>query len=233
MLQLSSDEKVMAMLPVKKFEEASSVVMATSAGVIKRTNLMEFSRPRASGIIALSIDEGDTLIGAGLVQSDKDEVFLATSEGQTIKFDAKQVRAMGRAARGVRGINLSEGDKVVGLEILIREASIITVSGKGYGKRTKQDEYRLQNRGGKGIIGMKVTDKTGPVIAVSQVSDKDEVMIITNFGTMIRMPASGISKIGRNTQGVRLISLKGEEKVVAIELIVNEENEEAKVIATV
>ncbi|MBI2027385.1 MAG: DNA gyrase subunit A [Deltaproteobacteria bacterium] len=228
MLQLSSDEKVMAMLPVKKFEESNSVVMATSAGVVKRTNLMEFSRPRASGIIALTIDEGDALIGARLVKSDEDEIFLATSEGQTIRFDAKQARAMGRSARGVRGINLSKGDKVVGLEILRKEASIITVSAKGYGKRTLEDEYRLQNRGGKGIIGMKITEKNGPVIAVRQVCEKDELMIITNFGTMIRMPTDGISKIGRNTQGVRLISLKGDERVVGIELIVTEEDEESK-----
>lgn len=222
LLQLSSDEKVMAMLPVKKFEENKFVVMVTANGVAKKTDLMAYSRPRSSGIIAIKIDEGDGLIGAKIL-SKNEELFLATKDGQSIRFNESQVRPTGRVARGVRGMTLSKGDRVVGVEVLRGDAAILSVTTRGYGKRTEYKDYRLQNRGGKGIIAIKTTDKNGDVVAVRQVTDQDEIMIITNTGTMIRMETKGISKIGRNTQGVRLISLKGDEKVVAVEPIINEE----------
>ena len=226
LLQLAQDEKVRAMLAVKEFEEGKYVLMATANGLVKKTDLMAYSNPRASGIISIKIASDDQLIGAKLV-SPGGEVFLATQKGKSIRFNEKQARPVGRAAQGVKGIGLRKGDKVVGLEILGKEASLLSVTTKGYGKRTDIESYREQNRGGKGIIAIKTTSKNGDVVSVRQVADEDEIMIITSTGTMIRTKASGISKIGRNTQGVHLISIKGDERVVAMEPIINDEAEDA------
>ncbi len=225
LLQLTGDEKVRAMLTVKEFEEGKCILMATAKGLVKKTDLMAYSRPRASGIISMKIQPDDQLIGAKLVIPGE-EIFLATEKGKSIRFNEKQARSMGRASKGVKGIGLRKGDKVVGLEILRKDASLLTVTTKGYGKRTEVESYREQNRGGKGTIAIKTTTKNGEVVSIRQVADEDEIMIITSTGTMIRTKASGISKIGRNTQGVRLINIKGDERVVAMEPIIADEEDE-------
>ncbi len=223
----SPEEGVAAVLPIKEFQEGKYVVMCTSKGVIKKTELMAFSNPRAGGIIALSIDEGDQLISVALT-SGQDDLFLGTAEGQTIRFHEDAVRAMGRTARGVRGIQLAEEDSVVGMEVINADAAILTVSAKGLGKRTPCDEYRVQGRGGSGIITMKVNEKTGRVVALKQVTDNDEVMLITNSGKIIRMEVKNISLIGRNTQGVRLINLEEGESVSAVAKVAEGEEEGEK-----
>jgi DNA gyrase subunit A len=212
------------------------VFMATRRGLIKKTRLDQFARPRPSGIIALGIEEGDELIAARLTDGTS-HVLLSTAQGIAIRFEESDVRAMGRTAYGVKGITLEEGDAVVSAEVIHplpgpaaggegttpapegtpNPETILTVTANGYGKRTELGEYRVQSRGGKGIITIKTTERNGPVVAASAVTDAEEVMIITNGGMLIRMPARGISVIGRNTQGVRLIALETkEEKVVAV-----------------
>jgi DNA gyrase subunit A len=225
LLNFSPGETAAAILPVKEFVEGRYVVMCTRHGTIKKTDLMAFSHPRAGGIIAVSIEEGDELIVATLTEGNQD-LFLGTSEGMTIRFDEEECREMGRTARGVRGIKLEEGDYVVGMEVVNEGATILTVSGNGMGKRTSTEEYRVQGRGGVGIITMKVTDKTGKVISVKQVTESDEIMLITNTGKIIRMKANAISVIGRNTQGVRLINLEEGEQVSAVAKVAESEEEE-------
>ncbi len=226
LVHMSSTDRVAAVLPVKEFAEGKFVVMATKEGVIKKTDLMAYSNPRAGGIIATTIDEGDELISVRLTEGDQ-QVFLTTKQGQAIRFPESDVRAMGRTARGVRGITLRKGDELVGMEVLSTDASILTVTERGYGKRSPCDEYRVQSRGGSGIITIKVTDRNGPVVGVMQVTDADDIMIVTDGGKVIRSRAKEISTIGRNTQGVRLISLDRDEKVVTVaRLAENEEDEE-------
>jgi DNA gyrase subunit A len=198
------------------------VFMATRNGVIKKTRLDQFARPRAAGIIALQIEEGDELIAARITDGTS-HVLLSTAQGMAIRFEESDVRPMGRSAYGVKGISLEAGDRVVSAESLpahvegAEAPSILTVTANGYGKRTELAEYRVQSRGGKGIITIKTTERNGPVVAAAAVTDAEEVMIITNTGMLIRMPARGISVIGRNTQGVRLITLESkEEQVVAV-----------------
>lgn len=198
------------------------VFMATRKGVIKKTRLDQFARPRAAGIIALGIDDDDELIAARLTDG-RSHVILSTAQGMAIRFEESDVRAMGRTAYGVKGVTLDAGDAVVSAETLLLskagepEPTLLTVTGNGYGKRTELAEYRVQSRGGKGIITIKTTERNGPVVAVATVTEADEVMLITNQGMLIRMPAKGISVIGRNTQGVRLITLESkEEQVVAL-----------------
>jgi DNA gyrase subunit A len=249
LVQLAQDEKVAAILPVRRLPEPAGsgdeaaetpppvpegeapvaegageqyVFMATRRGLIKKTRLDQFARPRAAGIIALGIEEGDELISARLTDG-KSHLLLSTAQGIAIRFEESDVRAMGRTAYGVKGITLEQGDAVVSAEALHPgdggpgSETILTVTANGYGKRTELGEYRVQTRGGKGIITIKTTERNGPVVAAAAVSDAEEVMIITNGGMLIRMPAKGISVIGRNTQGVRLITLETkEEQVVAV-----------------
>ncbi len=194
------------------------VFMATRRGLIKKTRLDQFARPRAAGIIALGIEEADELIAARLTDG-QSHVLLSTARGMSIRFEESDVRPMGRTAYGVKGITLDEGDAVVSAETLppddsASSATLLTVTANGYGKRTELVEYRTQSRGGKGIITIKTTERNGPVVAAAAVSDAEEVMLITNRGMLIRMPAKGISVIGRNTQGVRLITLESREEQV-------------------
>jgi DNA gyrase subunit A len=195
------------------------VFMATRRGIIKRTRLDQFARPRAAGIIALGIEEGDELISARLTDG-RSHVLISTARGMAIRFEESDVRVMGRTAYGVKGITLEEGDAVVSAEAVAVppdgevQPTILTATANGYGKRTELSEYRVQSRGGKGIITIKTTERNGPVVAAAVVSDAEEVMIITNRGMLIRMPAKGISVIGRNTQGVRLIALESKEEAV-------------------
>ncbi len=214
-LNLQPLEKVATTLPVRSFEEGKSVIMVTRKGLIKKTDLMSFSRPRTGGIIATLIQEGDELIAANVTHGEQD-IFLGTRDGLSIRFKEKDIREMGRMAQGVRGIRLSPVDWVVGVEVLSREGTILTVTENGFGKRTRTEDYREQGRAGKGIITIKTTDRNGPVVGVLQVTDEDDVMIITDRGKIIRLRVKDISVIGRNTQGVRLINPEEQEKVVSV-----------------
>jgi DNA gyrase subunit A len=226
LVRLAPDEKVCGILPVRNFEEGRFVVMVTEKGIIKKTDLMQFSNPRASGIIAIHFDGGDRLIGASL-SNGKDEILISTKDGMSIRFAEDDVRPMGRAARGVRGIDLEERDKVVGLDLIDPKAQLLTVSEFGYGKRTDAEEYRSQSRGGKGIITIKTTDRNGAVVAALQVCEADEVMIVTSGGKLIRIKVKEISVIGRNTQGMRLIALDEGERVTSVTRVVSDEDEVA------
>ncbi len=209
------------------------VFMATRAGIIKKTRLDAFSRPRAAGIIALSVEDGDRLISARLTDG-RSHVLLSTAQGMSIRFEEADVRAMGRGAYGVKGVTLEEGDLVVSAEVLAGPAggeaapTILTVTANGYGKRTELSEYRVQSRGGKGIITIKTTERNGPVVAALRILDSEEVMLITNQGMLIRMPARQISVIGRNTQGVRLIAIESREEQVVAAARVAETSHEAE-----
>ncbi len=226
LLQLAKGERLAAVLPVKEFAEDRYIAMVTARGIIKKTDLTAYANPRAGGIIALSIDEDDRLIAARLTSGDS-EILISTRKGLAIRFSEKDVRPMGRTARGVKAIGLDAGDEVVGFTVL-EEGTILTVTENGYGKRTPVDDYRIQSRGGKGIITIKTSARNGQVAGVGQVRDDDQIMLVTNMGMLIRMKASDISIIGRNTQGVRLISLESrEEKVSGFAWIAEPEDEEA------
>ncbi|MHB8418952.1 MAG: DNA gyrase subunit A [Myxococcales bacterium] len=216
LVQFKPDEKLAALLPVKVFEAGRFIAMVTRNGVVKKTSLDQFQNPRPSGLIALGIEDGDALVAARLTDGTKD-LLLTTRQGMSIRFKEDEIRAMGRSAYGVKGITLEEGDVVVSAEVVEAGASILSVTENGYGKRTEEAEYRLQGRGGKGIITIKTTERNGGVVAAVQVHEQDNVMVITNKGMLIRMPAKDISVIGRNTQGVRLIDIaEADEKVVAL-----------------
>ena len=221
-LQLASGEYVSAVMPVRKFEPDRYILMATKQGVLKKTQLTAFSRPRPSGIIAINLDEGDELIGVGQTDGSLN-VFLGTKGGKAIRFPEDKVRAMGRSARGVRGIDLAEGDCVIGMEVVSPGDIILTATEFGFGKRSRVDDYRLaKNRGGQGVINIKVTEKNGPVVGIRRVIEDDEFMLITTGGQLIRSRVQDVSIIGRATQGVRLIGVKEGDRVAALARI--EEN---------
>jgi DNA gyrase subunit A len=217
LLALAPDEKVAALLAVRDFDPGRYIVMATRRGVIKKTELAAFSNPRSGGIIALSIDEGDDLLAVRLCDGSS-EIFLASEQGKSIRFPETDVRDMGRAARGVRGMLLGEGDRLVMMEVLDQQTpgDILTVTRNGFGKRTPLEEYRVQTRGGKGIINIRVTAKNGPAVGATQVRESDEAMIVTQLGKIIRTRLDGVSRIGRATQGVRLIQLDEGDSVVSV-----------------
>ncbi len=214
LVELAENEKLAVTLATKEFSESCFVFFVTKRGVVKRTDLTAFSNVRSAGIIALGIEEGDALVAARITDGTKD-VLLATANGMSIRFSETEVRSMGRTAYGVKGITLEEGDEVVGADVVEKDTTILTVTENGYGKRTAESEYRVQGRGGKGIIDIKTTERNGKVVGIVQAHDEDEVMMITNGGMMIRMKVNQISVIGRNTQGVRLISLESEGERVA------------------
>jgi DNA gyrase subunit A len=190
------------------------LIFVTQKGLIKRTKLVAFARPRPSGLKALSIEENDSLVAVLHAKGDED-ILIGTGTGMAIRFDQKEVRAMGRAAFGVKGITLESGDRVVGAELASAGSTLLTITENGYGKRTALEEYRLTHRGGKGVIDIKTGERNGGVVAVLKVTDADQVMIVTNRGTLIRSRVADVSIIGRNTQGVRLMGLTQEgEKVV-------------------
>lgn len=225
LLELKEDEKPCAILPIKEWSESAYVVLATQSGVIKKTALEEFSRSRRNGIMACTLDEGDTLIAA-TTTTGGDDIILATRDGMAIRFPEDQVRSMGRAARGVTGIRFEGDDKVVSMAVLtkaaqqqgegIEETTLLTICQNGYGKRTVVSEYRSQNRGGKGLIDIQTEGRNGPVIEAIAVTSASGMMLITSGGKIIRTSASDVSVIGRNTRGVKLIDLDAEEKVVAV-----------------
>lgn len=224
LVQMSSEDRIAAILPVMEFVEGKYVIMATKRGIIKKTDIMAFSNPRQGGLIATSVDEGDELIAARMTNGSQ-QIFVTTKSGQAIRFNENDVRDMGRTARGVRAITLHDDDAVVAVDVLATDASILTVTANGYGKRSPCDEYRVQSRGGSGILTIKVVDKNGPVVGVMQVTDNDDIMLITNGGTVIRSSAKEIPVIGRNTQGVRLINVGEGERVVTVARVVEDEGE--------
>ena len=225
LLNLSPGEMLTAHLPVREFNEGYFIVMGTSRGVIKKSDLMSFSSIRSGGLIAVNLDEGDSLIRARLTNG-KNGIFLGTRKGMAIRFNEEDVREMGRQARGVRAIKLHDDDIVVGMETVDDAATtILTVTERGYGKRTELSEYRLQSRGGSGIINIKTSDRNGNVVAIAQVKDSDEIMITTDKGKIIRIEMKGVPIIGRNTQGVRLMDIDKEETMTGIAPIAEKEEE--------
>ncbi len=223
LLDLKKDERVQTTLSVRDFSEDKYIVMATKKGIIKKTELEAYSHPRATGIAAIKIREEDELIAVRLSNGEND-VFLTTRQGKSIRFKESDLRSMGRVAEGNIGIRMEPGDHLVGMEVLgEEEATVLTVTENGYGKRTRMEEYRRQARGGKGILTIKTTERNGQVVYSYQVTDLDELMIITGQGKIIRLKVGDISVIGRNTQGVKLINLGEGEKVVGVAKLMEEE----------
>jgi DNA gyrase subunit A len=218
LINLQADETVKAFLSVKDFVPDQYIVMVTKHGVIKKSELTEFDNPTSRGIIAVTLDDGDELIGARITHGDN-FVFLGSREGQAIRFAESQVRPMGRQARGVRAMDLAEGDYLIGMEVVEKEGLILSIAENGYGKRTPLEDYRLTARGGKGVINMKTTLKTGHVVAILSVKEDSELVIVTQNGKIIRIESSTIRQAGRSTQGVKLVTLEEGDKVAAASVI--------------
>ncbi len=217
LLPLEEGEKINAVLPIKQYDDDHFVFMATSQGTVKKTPLSAFSRPRASGIIAVGLDEGDRLVGVALTDG-KREIILSSSGGKSIRFPEEEVRPMGREATGVRGIKLGEGQELISL-IVVGDGLILTASANGYGKLTPLEDFPQHGRGGQGVIALQTTDRNGEMVAALQVSAEHELMLISSTGTLVRTPVGEISIVGRNTQGVRLIRLGEGERLTGIERI--------------
>jgi len=209
---------------VREFQEGKYVVFATRKGVIKKTSLMAYANPRPSGIIAIALEEGDEVIGVRMVDGNQ-ELILSTRNGQAIRFRDRDARPMGRDTYGVRGITLEKGDEVVAMDLAVPGATLLAVAENGYGKRSSIDDYRLQSRGGKGIITMKTTEKTGKVTGVVMVGDEDQVILVTDRGKVIRIRMGEIRVIGRNTQGVRLIEHEEGERVSSVARLAEREED--------
>jgi DNA gyrase subunit A len=224
LLRLKAEEKLSAFLPVREFQDGRYVVFATRGGLIKKTDLMAYATPRPSGIIAIALEEGDEVVGVRLTDGSQ-EIILSTADGQAIRFEESEARAMGRDTYGVRGMKLDQGDAVVALDLVEQGGTLLAVAENGYGKRSAMDEYRQTHRGGKGIITMKTTDKTGQVIGVRMVTDADQIMLVTSGGKVIRMQVNEIRVIGRNTQGVRLIDMEPGERVAAVARLAERDDE--------
>ncbi len=227
LLNLSGEEKITAILPVRTFEEGKYVIMTTKNGVVKKTDLMSYGHPRTGGIIALTLDPGDELISACLTDGTK-EILLSSREGKAIRFSEEETRAIGRTARGVKGITLGKKDYLVSMDIITPGtlgAAILSVTEKGFGKRTPIDDYPLQSRGGKGVITIKTSPRNGNLVGVQQITEQDDVMLITEKGKIIRLRGEEISVIGRNTQGVKLIELEPGERVMAVTRLAEREEE--------
>jgi DNA gyrase subunit A len=269
-LSLKPEEKITSVIPVRRFEADRHLLMATRRGLVKKTALQEYSRPKSGGIIGINLDEGDTLIGVALTQPG-DEVVLSTRHGMAIRFDEAQARAMGRNTRGVRGINLKEGEEVVGMVVADPEGYLLTVCEKGYGKRTpfganvageevpepegeevaeevveepaeevaeetaaegevprdrSAMRYRKQRRGGKGVHDIRTTDRNGPVVGILSVRDGDDIMLITVQGMVNRTHVDEIRVVGRNTQGVRVMGLREDDKIASIAKVAREDTDQ-------
>ena len=225
LLPLEENERVSAVLTVREYTEDNFVFFATRNGVVKKTSLADFSRPRANGIIAIDLRVDDQLINVALTDGSQD-IMLISSSGRAMRFMESAVRKMGRTAAGVRGIRIAEGESVISLIVVEEEGDILTATVNGYGKRSATTDYPVKGRGGKGVIDIKTTERNGDVVGAVQVQESDEVMLITDGGTLIRTAVDGISVLGRNTQGVRLIRVGDEEKMVQLVRVVNEDDEE-------
>jgi DNA gyrase subunit A len=212
LLALGKGEKLATVLSVRSFEPGHTILMATKGGMVKKTDIMAYSRPRSGGIIAVDLVPGDELIGARITDGTQN-VFLASRHGKSIRFHESNVRPTGRASRGVRGMRLAEGEYIVGMEVLTDGKTLMAVTENGYGKRTSVDEYPIRHRGGKGVITIKTMERNGMTVAIVLVTDEDDLMLMTDRGKIIRMPVRDISVIGRNTQGVRLIVMEPGERV--------------------
>lgn len=224
LLQLQADERVTAALPVREFLPDHFILMATKQGIVKKTAIEAYSNPRPSGIIAVTLEEGDDLIAAEVTNGKRD-VFLGTRDGLSIRFNETDVREIGRTGKGVIGIRLDEGNEVVGMEIVRDDSTILTVTENGFGKRSSLEDYRSQSRGGKGIITIKITEKNGRVVGMSQVSKDDEILLITGYGKILRTRTKDIAVQGRNTQGVRLLETEAGDKVKSLTKVVEREEE--------
>jgi DNA gyrase subunit A len=218
LVQFEEGEKLASMLAVQQFDQQHFIVMGTRKGTIKKTELSAFANPRAGGIIAIGVDEDDEVIDVQLSDG-KSEVFIGTRDGKAIRFAEGDVRAMGRTAYGVRGIQLREGDEVVAMQVAKPGGTLLTVTEKGYAKKTELDEYRITARGGLGVKNIEVTDKNGRVVGIAQVHATEELLVITEWGKILRTPANEIRTIGRATQGVKLMDLEGEDKIVSVALV--------------
>jgi DNA gyrase subunit A len=224
---MDGGEKIAAMLAVKEFGDDKFIVMGSRKGVVKRTVLSAFSNPRAGGIIAMGVEDDDAVI-AVQVTDGTGEMFIGTRNGMAIRFPETDVRPMGRTAYGVRGITLRDDDYVVAMEVVKPGGTLLTVTERGYGKRTEIDEYRVQSRGGVGVINISTSDRNGPVVGVAYVQQSDEVLLITQQGMIIRMQTDDLRAIGRATQGVRLIDIEADDKVVSVARLVEKEDEAAE-----
>lgn len=223
-ITLPADEKVKEIITVPRDAEGSFIIFATKQGIVKKTELSEYKNMRQNGLKAIKVVDGDEVLAVRVTDGKKD-VLLASSGGKSIRFHEDDCRAQGRVSQGVKGMSLEDDEFVIGMEIIDDKSEILTVTSRGYGKRSAAEEYRKQSRGGKGILAMKLTEKTGEIMGILPVTDKDDLMIITDKGQVIRTKISGISLLGRNTQGVRLINVKPDEKVVAVEKIAESEDD--------
>lgn len=224
LIDIAGAERITSFIPVKEFKEENFLVMATQKGIIKKTRLSDYGHPRKGGIAAVNLRPGDSLIGCVLTDGHQ-EILLAAKNGKAIRFKDSQVRNMGRTAGGVKGIAIDKKDEVIGMEIVNHKATILSVTENGFAKRSHFEDYRIQSRGGRGVINVKVTDKTGKVAGVKTTFDEDEVMVITQTGMVVRSSAKDLRTIGRNTQGVKLIALKGHDKVVSVARLAIKEGE--------
>ncbi len=225
LLSLDAGEKISAIIPIQSFEDGKYLLMATKNGLIKKTPLKEYDSSRKTGLLAINLKDDDELIDVRLTDGE-DNVVLVTSKGMCITFDEKDVRPVGRSAQGVLGIRLDDDDFVIGMESILannKNATLLAITENGFGKRTEVDEYRVQNRGGRGVITYKITPKTGNIVGIRMASEDEDVMLITNSGTIIRIKVKDVSILGRATQGVTLMRTTGEERVVSIETIAPEE----------
>jgi len=221
-IAIKPDEQIAALVPVREFTDDKCLIFATRQGTVKKTVLSAYGNVRATGICGINIEKGDELIDVQVCDQNSD-IILATKDGMSIRFHQGDVRDMGRATTGVKGIELEKGDEVIGMVVVRRDASILVVSEKGYGKRSELVDYRVQKRGGKGIITLKKTEKTGSIVALMEVIPDDELMMITRQGVIIRLPVDGIRVIGRNTQGVRVMNLDSGDAVVDVARVVKED----------
>jgi len=226
LLNFGKDEKLATVLAVPQFEPGYYVLTSTKNGLVKKTEMMAYSRPRLGGIIALDLVKGDELIAARITDGTMN-VFLGSADGKSIRFHESDVRSSGRVSRGVRGLSLTKDDHLVGMEVLSHGQTLFAVTENGYGKRTSIDEYPIQKRGGKGVITIKTSERNGKVVAIILVNEADDVMIVANSGKLLRISVSGISVISRNTQGVKLMDIiKGDEGKVASAVLLAEKEDE-------
>jgi len=222
LLPLDEDERISSILPVDEYSEDRFVIMATANGTVKKTSLEQYSRPRSVGLRAVDLVDGDYLVGSAITDGNCD-VMLFSSEGKAVRFAESDVRAMGRVSKGVRGMRLPEGHKVLSMVIPEENGRVLTVSSNGYGKRTALTEFPTKGRGGKGMIAMQASERNGPLVGAVQLFDGDEIMLISDQGTMVRTRSEEISVLGRNTQGVRVIRLKDSETMVGLARIEEQE----------
>jgi len=225
-LQLTADEKITAVIPIAEYTDDAYLLMATKYGVIKKTKLMEYANVRKAGLQGITLRENDELIDVRLTDG-TNKVVMVTRQGQSITFDEKDVRPIGRVSQGVRGIELTGEDYVIGMEpIVSKDVCLLAVTENGFGKRTEVEEYRVQTRGGKGVLTYKVTDKTGEVVGIKIVNENDDIILISSDGTIIRISVKDVSVLGRNTQGVTLMRMPENVQLVSIAKVTEEESEE-------